>query len=121
MRKSNGFSRAARVCQQHQFQSIFRRGLVATDATLIVHALRDSGMTRLGISIPKKVGNAVVRNRWKRLIREAFRLNYAHIPSELVIVVRPRKGAQPELTTLAESLFRLTNKLSRRSLPDLID
>jgi ribonuclease P protein component len=51
----------------------------------------DLGHPRLGISISRRVGTAPVRNRIKRLLREAFRLHRYDLPRgyDLVIVVRP--------------------------------
>jgi ribonuclease P protein component len=59
---------------------------------LVVYAAPNGGrLTRLGLSVSRKVGNAAVRNTCKRLLREAFRMEQHALPAgtDLVIVVRP--------------------------------
>jgi ribonuclease P protein component len=51
--------------------------------------------TRLGITVTRKIGNAVARNRIKRLVREVFRLNRARLPEGLDLVwVAKQQAAQ---------------------------
>lgn len=105
-----------RIRHRNAFQQVFRVGSVAADSVLVVHALRSSGITQLGISVSRKTGNAVTRNRWKRLIREAFRMNYTRLPPNMCLIVRPRKGASPELTAITQSLIRLSKRLDKQSV-----
>ena len=88
------FPKSARLRKQAEFDDVYGVDCFAADQTLVIRG-RKNGLqrTRLGLSVSRKVGNAVVRNRWKRTIREAFRRNQARICPGLDIVARPRKGA----------------------------
>lgn len=93
-----GHHGAERRLRQHsQFQKAQRLGrkLTRRHFVVLVYA-RDSDSissrpARLGLVVSKRVGNAVQRNRTKRLIREAFRRNAALWPAEvdLVVIARP--------------------------------
>lgn len=108
------FPPAVRLKRPADFDSVFARNRFAADATLVVTAARNSNpTTRLGLSIGRQVGNAVVRNRWKRLIREAFRRNRHRLPSGLDLVVRPRKGAVAQWLQVERSLLTLIVRLDR--------
>ncbi|RMF45045.1 MAG: ribonuclease P protein component [Planctomycetota bacterium] len=108
------FPRSLRLVRRRDFQAVFASKCVVSDPTLVVHALRRAGPTRIGISVSRKAGNAVVRNRWKRLIREAFRRNRHRLPSGLDCVIRPRRRGHPDYAAVEASLSRLLHRADRR-------
>jgi ribonuclease P protein component len=111
------FPREARLRRQADFQRVHQADVYAADEMLVIRAAgNDLPCTRIGISLSRQVGNAVVRNRWKRLIREAFRLIRKELPVGVDLVVRPRRGATPELSAIQRSLRQLVPRLARRLL-----
>jgi ribonuclease P protein component len=113
---SSAFPRSFRVRKQADFDRVHRQKAYAADDILVLRGSRNGlEHARLGLSVSRKVGNAVVRNRWKRLIREAFRLSGQSIPSGIDFVVRPRKGAVADLAAIQASLLMLCRRLSRQT------
>ncbi len=76
------------------------------------------GHSRMGLVFSRKMGNAVRRNRWKRLLREAYRLRRLQLPEGMDMVVIPRKGVQPDLFGLARSLKVLSTRLEKKLSAD---
>ena len=104
-----------RIRRSVDFRRAFRLRCAVSDGRVTIFGARnDLPHPRLGISISRKVGIAVVRNRWKRLLREAFRLNTGKLPPGIDLVVVPRAGAEPSLSELTGSLLHLAEKLSGR-------
>lgn len=110
------FRKWRRVVRSEDFTRALREGQCAADATLVLYAIAapDSQSSKLGVTIPKKAGNAVVRNRWKRLIRESFRTQQDQIPGGYHFVIRPKKGAEPNWSEIKKSVPRLAKKAITR-------
>lgn len=123
---TNRFPKQYRVTRGDDFSDIIRRGAFAADDVLVVNVRRTvggdahraagagDGGPRLGISIPRKTGSAVVRNRWKRWIREAFRLQRSELPAGIEIVVRPKRDAVGSFAAIAKSLRSTTRRAEKR-------
>jgi ribonuclease P protein component len=97
------------------FRRAYQRRCSVADAMLVVFG-HPNGLPhpRLGISASRRIGGAVVRNRWKRLLREAFRLSRPRLPEGVDLIVIPRPNAEPTLTQLLESLPRLAARLTKK-------
>jgi ribonuclease P protein component len=95
------FPKSSRLLTNRQFQAVLSRRLSArnsSETVLIVHACEnDCGKPRLGVSISKRCGSAVVRNRLKRLLREAFRQKQYDIPAgfDYVVSMSYNRGDKP--------------------------
>jgi ribonuclease P protein component len=109
------FPQSRRLKTPAEFERCFARKRSVSDAVLIVYAC-ENGLDhpRLGCSVSKKIGNAVVRNRYKRLFREAFRLQQHELPAGVDLVVIPRPGPEPTQAAVKESLLRLAKQAARR-------
>lgn len=89
---SHGFSKAQRVRRKAEFQQVFESGLrVPSRYFTMLVAQRSGNTARLGIVASRKLGDAVRRNRAKRLIREVFRLNRPVQAGGVDLVVIPRR------------------------------
>jgi len=107
------FLSAHRIRRPADFRRAYQRRCSAGDDLLLVFGY-PNGLphARLGLSVSRKVGGAVVRNRWKRLLREAFRLSRRQLPAGIDLIVVPRPAVEPALAVLRESLVRLANRLA---------
>ncbi|HID74546.1 MAG TPA: ribonuclease P protein component [Planctomycetaceae bacterium] len=109
------FLREYRIRRRKDFDAVFKRRAAAGDQYLLVLG-NENGLDhpRLGLSVPRRIGTAVARNRWKRLLREAFRLTRARLPSGIDLVVVPRRAEPPDLGRLQQSLRRLARRAAAR-------
>lgn len=104
-----------RLKHRNEFRRVFdRRSSVADDTLIIYGCENQQGTSRLGLSVSRKVGNAVVRNRWKRAIREAFRLNRTQMATGIDFVVIPRRGIEPKSGKISDSLIQLSKRVAKK-------
>jgi ribonuclease P protein component len=98
-----------------EFRRVYDRKRSVSDSRLIVYACENGrDYNRLGLSVSRKVGGAVVRNRFRRLYREAYRLSREGLPTGMDLVLIPRGPAEPTLDELKESLRSLLPQAARK-------
>jgi len=98
-----------------EFRQVFDHKRSVSDDRIILYARgNDLGFSRLGLSVSRKVGSAVRRNKLRRLYREAFRLTKDELPAGLDLVVIPIGTHVPTLAELMESFRALATKAAKR-------
>lgn len=86
---------AESIRKNSDFQAVYKNGRNKANKYLVMYVFKNNlEVSRLGISVSKKVGNSVVRHRIARLFRESFRLSYEKFHSGWDIVVVARMSAR---------------------------
>jgi ribonuclease P protein component len=113
--KDQSFPRDCRLTSRSEFDRVYQRGVVASDSILTIRAVPSLvPRSRLGLSVSRRVGNAVIRNSWKRRIRESFRQIGRQLPVSMDLVVQPRPGPTRTQAEIQVSLERLIERLRRK-------
>jgi ribonuclease P protein component len=108
------FPKRARLLRASEFERVFNARNSASDGWIVLYgAASELGHARMGLTVSRRAGGAVVRNRWKRLLREAFRMTQSELPPlDLVCVVRGQ--STPTLGQMCESLIALSGRIQGR-------
>ena len=119
------FPRSSRILRSADFRLVYDHGFRvsgplfaafcrAREVPSLDPAARERG-PRLGLTVPRAVGKAVVRNRIKRRFREAFRLHRAELAPQWDIVVNPRRAAlEAEFAQIEREMGRVIEKCNSR-------
>lgn len=115
--RDESFPKKERILKRSDFLRVQRRGLKFHTEHFLIFALKTSSRTRVGITVSKKVGGAVARNRIKRLLREVYRRHKDLFPAGLDIVfVAKKEATEAKLDTILEEV-RLFARWAKQTNP----
>ena len=111
------FPRCEHLTKRAEYLSVYDRGSKWVGRMFILYVVRDEGAERkLGVAVTRKVGNAVVRNRVKRILREIYRHHRPHLGTgfRMVLVARPyaAQASYDECHAAVAGLFKQGGVLS---------
>lgn len=111
------FPRELRLTSRRQYQAVYAHGLrIATSSFAIFAKPNGLDHCRVGLTLTRKTGCAVERNRAKRVLREAFRLNRHRFDVPLDLVINGRRGMLQRPTERVErELVDCVGRLARRA------
>ena len=118
-RTAHRFPASRRILRRARFQKVYHEGSRSGCSlfTVFIRAAKDDAPARVGITVTRKIGNAVVRNRAKRLLREAVRKHWDLFPSGLEVVLHARRPLVGRSGAEVEAEFvRLLPYAVRRAL-----
>lgn len=95
-----------------EFRKVYDNGKSLSNKFLVIFYIKNGlSYNRVGFSTTKKLGNAIIRNRVKRLIKEAFRLNSKNVDIgyDIVFLARIRSNAA-NYTDIEKSVLNLLNR-----------
>jgi len=114
--KRFGLPREERIRKRNDFERVFREGRRLTAGPIFARWVpNELGFTRMGVAVRTTLGNAPRRNRIKRLLREAYRLNKHQVPPGVDIIFLPSHGWEnPTLAELEDAMREIARALRRR-------
>lgn len=94
--------------QNHIFRRLYTKGESSVGRSVVVYCRRNGlNVNRIGISVSTKLGHAVVRNRARRRLREAYRLNEASLrPGFDIVLVARSRAVKVRFSVLEQELMK---------------
>lgn len=100
------FPRACRLTARRQFLAVYEKGRRVTSVSFVIFGWpNDMGHCRLGLTVTRKTGGAVSRNRIKRLLRELFRQHWKNLTPPLDLVINARSTVLERAPRILEREF----------------
>ncbi|EIT86126.1 ribonuclease P [Fictibacillus macauensis ZFHKF-1] len=101
-----------RIKKNEEFQEVFKRGKSSANRQFVVYTLlkAEQQQARLGLSVSKRVGNAVTRNRIKRVIKEIFRKHEADIAHQEYVIIARNPTASMDFFQMEKSLLHVLQR-----------
>ena len=90
--RDRSFPKSRRLLKRSEFDRVYRDGARSANAFFSAVCCEVEGPTRVGLAVGRSVGGAVVRNRVKRLLREAVRNRFDRLPDGWDVVLQARKS-----------------------------
>ncbi|UUZ91306.1 ribonuclease P protein component [Paenibacillus sp. P25] len=110
-----------RLTKREYFDKVYRRGKSAANHQFVLYYMVQPQQQsfRLGVSVSKKLGNAVVRNRIRRMLKEIVRLNASRIPGgyDLILIAR-KPAAEMAYHEMEKSVLHVLKRASLLQRPD---
>lgn len=117
MHKSLRLNPAVHLRRPRDFERIYAAGHKTGDDHLLLFAFpNDLAFSRFGLSVSRRHGSAVRRNKKRRRLREAFRLSQHELPQAFDFVLVPRQRDDSTLSDYQQSLKTLASRLCQRLL-----
>lgn len=111
--KNLSFPKTARLLKANQFRRVMKYGITFSGKFLFIQACESrKSSLKLGLTVSRKFGKATKRNRFKRLVREAFRLSQHELPPCLHLNIRPatKSSTEPSLGDVQQELRALCSR-----------
>ena len=111
------FTRSKRLLSKQAFTRLYKQGLrYSSNRLLFYYFLSDCPNAKFGITISKKWGKSHERNRFKRVVREAYRKIYFDLPFNIEINVHPKQNYRELSSERAKKEFNLLiNKICEKT------